>query len=64
MLHLGMDVQRKGNISTSRELQVCTGISFNLSGLCLSLQCALVFRAGVLGVEADGDKSSMGAELD
>ena len=59
-----MDIQRKGNISTSRELQVHTGIGFNLSGLHLSLRCALVFQAGVPKVEADGDKSGMKAKLD
>ena len=64
MLHPGTDVRRRGNVSTTRELQVHTGIGFNLSGLHLSLQHALVFRAGVLEMEADEDKSSMGAELD
>ena len=63
MLHPGTDIQRRGNISTSRELQVRTGVGFSLSGLRLSLRCALVFRAGVPGVEADGDKSGIEAEL-
>ena len=64
MLCLDEDVWRRGNISTTRELQVHTGVSFNLNKLHLSLQHALVFRAEVPEVEADGDKSSMGAELD
>ena len=63
MLHPGADIQRRGNVSTTRELQVCTGIGFNFNGLHLSLQYALLFQAGVLQVEADENKSSMGAEL-
>ena len=64
MLRLGANIQRRGNVSTTRELQVRTGVGFNLSELHLSLRCALVFRAEVSEVEADGDKSSMRAELD
>ena len=64
MLCPGTDIQRRGNVSITRELQVCTGISFNLSGLHLFLQHALVFQAEVLEVEADRNKSGIEVELD
>ena len=63
MLHPSADIQRRGNVSTARELQVCTGIGFNFSGLHLFLQHVLVFQAGVPEVEANGNKSGIEAEL-